>query len=138
MTLYGYVDKLEDDKAAVCLMDEACGHDCSACAGCSRKTQGRIIMAENGMGAAQGDRVAIYAEEKTVLTAAFLVFFLPIALPVLGYAAGKYLLHGWVFALIGLLLGLGVSLIFCRAYHRSLSRKSTTVYRVEEILRDEE
>lgn len=134
MTLYGFVEKTEGALCAVCLADESCGHDCSVCAGCSRKTQGRIIMAENDAGAVAGDRVVIRAPERTVITAAFLVFLLPIALTVTGYAVGKYVLNGWYFALTGALAGLFISLWLCRSYHKRLSRNAQTVYRVESIL----
>ena len=138
MTLYGFVDKIEGNMCAVCLADESCGHDCSACAGCSRKTQGRIVMAENDIGAALGDRVTIHAPESTVLTAAFLVFLLPVALTVCGYALGKYVLTGWYFALLGALVGLGAGVWLCRAYNRKLTKKGDTVYRVESIMPPDE
>lgn len=138
MTLYGFVDKVEGNMCAVCLADESCGHDCSACAGCSRKTAGRVVMAENALGAVVGDRVTIHAPEKTVIAAAFLVFLLPVALTVVGYAVGKYVLTGWYFALLGALLGLGAGLLICRAYNRALKKKADTVYKVESILTPEE
>ena len=138
MTLYGIVDRVDGSLCRVCLADEACGHDCEACAGCSRKNKGRLMEAENDAGAVVGDRVEIHAPESSIIPAAFLVFLLPIALMTLGYATGKYLLSmtllGVLFALVGAFLGVW----FCVLYARKIGKRSSTVYRVSRILMEDE
>lgn len=138
MTLYGIVDQVNGNLCRVCLADEACGHDCEACAGCSRKNKGRLMEAENDAGAVVGDRVEIHAPESSIIPAAFLVFLLPIALMTLGYAIGKYLLSmtllGVLFALMGAFLGVW----FCVLYARRIGKRSSTVYRVSRILMEDE
>lgn len=138
MTLYGIVDRVSEGMCRVCLADEACGHDCEACAGCSRKNQGRLMEAENSLGAVVGDRVEIHAPESSIIPAAFLVFLLPVACMTLGYAVGKYLLSsivlGVLFALAGAAAGVGL----CVLYAKKVGKKSSTVYRVSRILMEDE
>ncbi len=138
MTLYGIVDQVSGNLCRVCLADEACGHDCEACAGCSRKNKGRLMEAENDAGAVVGDRVEIHAPESSIIPAAFLVFLLPIALMTLGYALGKYLLDmtlvGVAMAILGAFLGVWI----CVLYAKKIGKKSSTVYQVSRILMEDE
>jgi len=137
MTLEGFVEKLNGNMAEICLADENCGESCSACAGCTRKNARRTILAENEAEAVVGDRVLLTASGKTVASAAFLVFLLPVALAVGGYALVKsFAAVG--FALAAAVLGLGVGVLLCTLYGIKLGKKSETVYRVTGILSEEE
>ncbi|MBR0144911.1 MAG: SoxR reducing system RseC family protein [Clostridia bacterium] len=137
MTLEGFVEKRNGNMAEICLADENCGESCAACAGCTRKNSRRTILAENGAGADVGDRVLLSAPGETVATAAFLVFLLPVALAVGGYALVKsFAAVG--FALGAAALGLALGVLFCVLYGKKLGRRSETVYRVTGILPQEE
>ncbi|MBR4867075.1 MAG: SoxR reducing system RseC family protein [Clostridia bacterium] len=138
MTLYGIVDQVSGKLCRVCLADEACGHDCEACAGCSRKNKGRLMEAENDIGALVGDRVEIHAPESSIIPAAFLVFLLPIALMTLGYAIGKYLLDMVLVGVAMAVLGATLGVLICVLYAKKVGKKSSTVYRVSRILTEEE
>ena len=138
MTLYGIVDQITGKTCRVCLADEACGHDCEACAGCSRKNKGRLMEAENDAGARVGDRVEIHAPESAIIPAAFLVFLLPIALMTLGYALGKYLMVSTLLGVLLALAGVALGVFCCVLYAKKIGKRSSTVYRVSRILPVEE
>ena len=127
MTLEGFVEKQNGRMAEICLADENCGESCASCAGCTRKNARRTILAENDAGAAVGDRVILSAPGQTVAAAAFLVFFLPVALAVGGYALVKsFAAVG--FALAAAVLGLGIGVLLCVFYGKRLGKRSETVW----------
>jgi len=138
MTLYGRIEKLEGSMADVCLTDESCGHDCSTCAGCSKKTKGRMIKAENTAGAAVGDNVVLKAPTGKIAVASFLVFFLPVLLTVGGYVLGRQMMWSRPFSLLAGIIGLVLGVGLCALYSRSLKKQADTVYTVESIQWTEE
>lgn len=98
----------------------ACAGDCDSCGGCGAAVQSFLIVADNPIGAVEGDRVVIESETAPVLKAAALVYLLPI----LGFLGGFF----WGFAMgkwnipLGLLaFALGAIPAFC--YNRYLKRK---------------
>ena len=71
------------------LRQSACSGDCHSCGGCGAIREELIVRAENPIGAKVGDLVTIETETKTVLTAAFLVYLVPILLFFLGCWIGE-------------------------------------------------
>jgi sigma-E factor negative regulatory protein RseC len=73
----------------------ACAHDCSKCGGgCSSLTniQNTItVTANNLIGACVGDSVVIESATSKVLSAAALVYILPLVLLILGFITGSVL-----------------------------------------------
>lgn len=138
MTLYGRIEKQSGNLARICLTDESCGHDCTSCAGCSRKTKGRVVTAENRIGAAIGDNVVLKAPTGQIAAASFLVFFLPVLLTVGGYVLGRGLSWGRLLSLCVGLVGLGIGVALCALYSRALKKRVSTVYTVESVLLPEE
>ena len=137
MTLEGFVERLDGNMAEICLTDEECGESCATCAGCTRKNARRTILAENDENAAIGDRVVLSAPGETVAAAAFLVFLLPVALAVGGYALVKSFAAVY-FALAAAVAGLGIGVLLCVLYGKKLGKRSKTVYRVAGILPTED
>lgn len=63
----------------------ACGHDCENCAGCGAVDAGSFtVRAHTDISVALGDKVEIYTDQK-VLSAAALVYLVPLALFLMGY-----------------------------------------------------
>lgn len=62
--------------------EAACGHHCASCGGCRSDVQGGevTVIAENSVGAQEGDRVVIETESRHVLWIAAAVYLLPFLL----------------------------------------------------------
>ena len=127
----------------------------SACSGCHKADPGMMtgggtacrectlfpqdtemtVTAENGAGAAVGDRVILETETQTVLGYAAAVFLLPLALALAGGLLCRLLSDAaWVTAL-GAVCGFVLAYVFLRlVVDRNASRK--TVYTVVKILGD--
>lgn len=95
------VESVQPDGTATLLIrrQSACSGDCHKCGGCGAVGQTLHIRAENPIGAQAGELVYVESESKTVLSAAALVYLLPLALFVAGYLAAAAL--GWPAGLIG-------------------------------------
>lgn len=64
---------------------------CGKCRACSRGEEGSnkmYIDAHNGVGAKEGDTVAVNLETKKVLSAAMIIYFIPLVVLILGVVAG--------------------------------------------------
>ncbi len=97
--------------------ESACGHDCGHCGGCGASPGSVTVRAEGGAGLVPGDRVEVESSNKVLLYAA-LVYLLPFALFLGGYALP---LAGWGRALCGVLgffLGVGTAMIADRRLRR--------------------
>lgn len=92
---------LSGDTATVKLKrSSACGDNCGSCSGCNNF---RTVNAQNTANAKVGDLVEISMPSKTVLSAAVLVYVLPIVILVTGYFIGA---NVWNTEQSGILLGL--------------------------------
>ena len=96
----------------------ACHGDCSQCAGgCdSMAAKERVVVtADNPIGAAPGDRVIIEAATKTVFSAIFLVYALPVLLFFGGYFGAEALgISGSLPGVVGFFLGLAAAVLVSR------------------------
>jgi len=64
----------------------ACGENCAHCAsGCSSKNISTVVAANN-ISAAAGDEVVIKTKTSKILTAAFIVYIVPVFLFIIAYA----------------------------------------------------
>lgn len=110
MTQQGTVKKILPDGRAVVEVTRrsACGHNCAECS--SLCGEGRAIssVAENPLGARVGETVTIETPSKKIISAAALVYVVPLALLVAGYAVAALLGAGEGKALLGSLAGFAV------------------------------
>lgn len=77
---------LPDDKAVVAVIrSTACGANCGSCESCIYQNEAHISAA-NPLNAPAGSKVTIESANSLVYRAAFLVYVLPIAFLIAGYA----------------------------------------------------
>lgn len=90
MSEQGIILKISGDRALVALEPTT---QCQACGACRFSDTDRKMMAEAGnpIGAKAGDLVAVELEPKLLLTAAFVVYMLPLLMMFIGYALGFWL-----------------------------------------------
>lgn len=82
----------------------ACTGNCKDCAGCETKKMQVAVYTD--LAVVSGDRVRIFSEEKPVLFGLFVVFIVPLILPVLAYLLTVKSGLGGCFAVGGLALSL--------------------------------
>lgn len=122
------VKKVNSDGTAQVLhiRQSACSGDCHQCAGCGAAEESLMLTARNPIGARPGDLVVIRSESGPVLTAAAVLYVLPLVLFFLGYILGMTWQLG---ALVGgLAFALGIALAV--AYDRLVAKKRKTVYTI--------
>ena len=122
------VKKVNSDGTAQVLhiRQSACSGDCHQCAGCGAVEESLMLTARNPIGARPGDLVVIRSESGPVLTAAAVLYVLPLVLFFLGYILGMTWQLG---ALVGgLAFALGIALAV--AYDRLVAKKRKTVYTI--------
>lgn len=108
------------------IRESACSGDCHKCSGCGAQQQTMLFLANNPIGAAQGDMVIVSTASAPVLKAAAILYILPLVLFLVGYIGGAYLgLSGWLGAL-GFALGIGGVI----AYDRRAAKKRETIYTI--------
>lgn len=96
----------------------ACAHECSECAGCG--STGAVVHAQarNPINAQPGQKVVVESSTKKLLGIAGLVYLVPLAMFLLGYALGAFAgLNGgvrYVPAAIGFAAGVMAALIYDR------------------------
>ena len=84
MTNKGYVLEEYNEKAKVRFVREsACGGNCGNCGGCSEKVIEMIV--ENKCGAKKGDIVEVESSTFGVITAAFVLYIVPLIILVVSY-----------------------------------------------------
>lgn len=95
------VESVQPNGTATLLVrrQSACSGDCHKCGGCGAVGQTLRVRADNPIGAQSGEIVYVESQSKTVLSAAVLVYLLPMLLFVAGYLAAAAL--GWHAALVG-------------------------------------
>ncbi len=88
MTQNARVIKLLEHGKALVMVERmsACGENCAHCAsGCANKNR-TTVVAQNKISAAAGDEVVIKTKTSKILTAAFIVYVVPVFLFILAYA----------------------------------------------------
>lgn len=84
MTNKGYVLEEYNDKAKVRFIREsACGGNCGNCGGCSEKVI--EIIVDNKCGAKKGDIVEVESSTFGIITAAFVLYIIPLIVLMLSY-----------------------------------------------------
>ncbi len=107
----------------------ACGESCASCGLCPGQTA--VVEAINDMGAAVGDGVIIDMADKKVLSAAFLVYIVPVIMLIAGYFAGEAIFGGETSGIItGFLL---MIITFSIIIFTDKKRKSRYTPRIVEI-----
>ena len=122
------VKKVNSDGTAQVLhiRQSACSGDCHQCAGCGAAEESLMLTARNPIGARPGDLVVIRSESGPVLTAAAVLYVLPLVLFFLGYILGMTWQLG---ALVGgLAFALGI--VLAVVYDRLVAKKRKTVYTI--------
>lgn len=124
MTSRGTVKKILPDGRAVVEVtrQSACGHDCAECSSLCGASGAISSVAENPVGARVGETVTIETPSKKIISAAALVYIVPLALLILGYAAAALLGASEGRALIGSLVGFAVGVAVVVAVNK-LSRR---------------
>ena len=109
----------------------ACSGDCHKCSGCGAQQETVEFTARNPIGASVGDLVTVETQTGPVLTAAAVLYVLPLVLFFLGYLLGQLLWSQG--GLVGCLaFGLGIGL--CVVYDRRMGKKQETEYTITGFL----
>ena len=89
MTQNAKVIKLLEQGKAMVMVERmsACGENCASCSAACSSRNNTTVVAENKISAAAGDDVIIRTKTSKVLTAAFLVYILPVIMFIIAYAA---------------------------------------------------
>ena len=118
----GTVEKISGGKALVKIRrSSACGESCAACGACPARDQ--MIAAANTAGADIGNEVIIYLSDSKVLKAAFLVYIIPLAALVFGYALGIKLFSRENMGILSGFAALTVSFVLISVLDRHLKKK---------------
>lgn len=109
------------------IRQSACSGDCHKCSGCGAVQQQMFLTARNPIGAQVGDIVVVETKSAPVLTAALMLYILPLMLFFAGCIAGQLL---WQRAVLtgGTAFVLGI--ILAIVYDRLVVRKQKTVYTI--------
>ena len=113
---------LEGGRAEVfAVRESACSGDCHKCSGCGAAKETVVFTAVDAIGVKVGDVVTVHSESAPVLGAAAVLYLLPLALFLLGYALGRALGGG-----IGFALGISLAVV----YDRKVEKKRKPVYTI--------
>lgn len=109
-----------------CLRQSACSGDCHQCSGCGAVQQTMIVTARNPIGARPGDLVTIESETGPVLTAAAVLYLLPLVLFVAGYLIGMQWGLGGLVGVSAFALGIVLAVV----YDRHVMKRKHTAYTI--------
>lgn len=113
-------------------------NDCKNCGACPG-SDSVIISANNKVGAKPGQRVAFQMKEVNILSAAFVVFILPLIAAVigvlLGWVVGKYSgFNTHIFQIAGGIIAFLLSMIFVKLFDRSTTESEKSQPEIISIL----
>lgn len=109
------------------IRQSACSGDCHKCSGCGAAQETMILTARNPIGAKPGDLVVIQSGSGAVLTAAAVLYILPLVLFFVGYALGAAVFQrGGLVGCLAFLLGVGIAAV----YDRYMAKHKKTVYTI--------
>lgn len=119
MTERGVVTKIKGNKATVSFDRKSACDSCHMCAVTKDGMKVEIVV-ENTLGANVGDFVSIEMGEKFVLTAATIVYIIPLVLVLAGLLIGRIMseLAEILFAVGGLVLGFVIAFVLDRCVIR--------------------
>ena len=96
----------------------ACGHDCEECAGCGVTGAAVLARAANPIGARIGQKVVVQSDTNKMLSIVALVYFIPVALFLLGYVAMAFLTPNvaiqYGVAIAGFFIGIVAAILYDR------------------------
>lgn len=115
MTERGYVAKVKGKKATVRFERRSACDKCHMCAVTKDGMQVEVVI-ENSLGANEGDFVEVEMGEKYVLTAAMIVYVIPLILIGIGIGVGTLIndIAQICLAVAGLVSGFGIAIILDR------------------------
>ncbi len=118
MTQFAVVRNVERNGKALVevLRGTACGDGCSACNACNKTPIS--VKAENEVGAITGDRVQIETQTSMIMSAAFVVYVVPMIMLFLGYWVGDMLGFSEGMSILTGFCGFGVALIVAVVFGR--------------------
>lgn len=107
----GKIVKIKGDKATVQFDRKSACDNCHMCAVVKDPTKVQIVV-KNTLNLSVGDYVAVEMGQKYVVTAAAIVYMIPLALTGAGIGLGTLLSELWqvIFAFIGLIVGFGIAI----------------------------
>ncbi len=119
MTERGVVTKIKGNKATVSFDRKSACDECHMCA-VTKDTMKVEIVVENTLNANVGDFVSIEMGERFVLTAATIVYIIPLVLVFAGIMIGRVLsdLASILFAVGGLVIGFVIAFVLDRCVIR--------------------
>ena len=129
MQQLGKVQQVFDDGTAqvMVIRESACSGDCHKCSGCGAQKQTMVFTAVNAIGAKPDQMVLVCTESAPVLTAAAMVYMVPIGLFFLGYGIGAALWQqGGLAGCLAFLTGIGAVAL----YDRKVARRRKTIYTI--------
>ena len=123
------VQKCEQDGFAQVLhiRQSACSGDCHKCSGCGAVQEKLLLTVLNPIGAQPGDMVIIRGKTGQVLTAAAMLYMLPLLLFFVGYAVFA---AAWQRGALGGCLAFVLGIVLAAVYDRRVVRKQKTVYTI--------
>ncbi len=92
----GRVTKIEGKNAVVSMLPS---DSCAGCNRCSKSGEGKELLAENSVGAAEGDWVEVSVSDGSRLAATVIVFLIPLAALAAGLLLGSLWGELWMFLL---------------------------------------
>ena len=113
----------------------ACGHDCADCAGCETviKQPEVVVVAQNPIGARQGDIVLVESSTGGILKAAMAVYIVPFLLFFLGYFLVSALGGGEGFSVAVALAGFVLGFFLAWRLDRYVKQRQSLQFRIVEI-----
>ena len=122
------VQKLLGDGTArvVITRQSACSGDCHKCAGCGAVGQTLTVIAQNPLGAAEGEQVIIRSSTAPVMKGALVLYVLPLVMFFVGYALGNIWNLGVWFGVGAFLL----AMVGVVVYDRRVCAKQNNVYTI--------
>ena len=133
MTQKVRVKRVNPDGTAqvVHVRQSACSGDCHKCSGCGAQQETVEFTARNPIGASVGDLVTVETQTGPVLTAAAVLYVLPLVLFFLGYLLGQLL---WSRGGLAGCLAFGLGIGLCVVYDRRMGKKQETEYTITGFL----
>lgn len=115
------------------IRQSACSGDCHQCAGCGAVQQKMLLSAGNPIHAQPGDFVMIQAKSGPVLTAAAVLYMLPLLLFFVGYLVSHRV---WQSGSLGGGIAFALGIAAAAAYDRCVVKKQKTVYTITGFAQD--
>ena len=122
MKQVGVVVEVQGEKAVVQIKRvSACGESCGSCSGGCQNTAQKV-EAFNQVAAKQGQVVQMEMKDSDVLTAAFMVYIIPLILLFVGYFAGSALFKVEWLAIIAGIVFMIASFMVLKKYDNQLNQ----------------